>query len=129
VDTLRSSVTRETRAGKLDFVGGATAVRWFMADAFERLDRPDSAAVQLERALSDPEHTWWETHLRGIAVPFIHRRLVLLYARMGRLEDARRHWQAFSETVLTPDPAIQPLIADARAALASTEGMAKSGRR
>ena len=66
---------------------------------------------------------------RGIALPFAHRRLVLLYARMGRLEDARRHWQIFTATVRTPDPELEPLIAEARAALMSAEGMAKSARR
>ena len=121
--------SRRPSAGTAFLVGGATAVRWFLADAFERLDQPDSSAAYLELALSDPASAGSEPHLRGITVPFIHRRLVLLYARTGRLEDARRHWQVFSETVRTPDPEIQPLIAEARAALASAEGMARSARR
>ena len=60
---------------------------------------------------------------------FAHGRLVLLYARMGRLEDARHHWQIFTESVRTPDPEIRPMIAEARAALASAEGVARSARR
>ena len=108
---------------------GMSTVRWFLADVFEKLGRPDSAVVILERVISDPAPVWPETPVRGIVVPFAHRRLVLLYARMGRLEDAKRHWKIFSETVRTPDPEIQPLIAEARAALASAEGLAKSARR
>jgi tetratricopeptide (TPR) repeat protein len=105
---------------------GMSNVRWFMADAFEKLGQPDSAAVILERVTSDPAP--WEPD-RGILLAFAHRRLVLLYARMGRLEDARRHWLILAETVRTPDPEIRPLIAEARAALMSAEGMAKSTRR
>ena len=51
-------------------------------------------------------------------------RLVLLYARMGRIEDAKRHWRIFTETVRTPDSEIQPLFAEAREALASAEKLA-----
>jgi tetratricopeptide (TPR) repeat protein len=105
---------------------GMSSVRWFLADAFEQLGQPDSAAAILERVTSDPAP--WEPG-RGIRLAFAHRRLVLLYARMGRLEDARRHWQVFAETVRTPDPELEPLIEEARAALASAEGMAKSTRR
>lgn len=129
VDSLRSVASRHPSAGKLYYLGGAMAARWFLADAFEKLDRPDSAAVHLEMALSDFEGSYWETHLRGIAVPFIHRRLVLLYARTGRVEEARRHWQRFSETFRTPDPEIRPMIEEAREALATAEGIVRSTRR
>jgi len=108
---------------------GMSIVRWSLADAYEHLGQPDSAAVVLERITSDPEPARDERHARGILLPFSHRRLVLLYARMGRLEDARRHWEIFNATVRTPDPELQPLIAEARAALASAEGIAKSTRR
>ena len=123
-------ILRPVAAQRVEFgtripgAAGMSTVRWFLADVFERLGQPDSAAVVLERVVSDPAP--WEF---GTVAPFAHRRLVLLYARMGRLEDARRHWQIFSETVRTPDPEIQPLIAEARAALVSAEGMAKSARR
>lgn len=103
---------------------GMSSVRWFLADVFEQLGQPDSAAVLLERVASDPAP--WEM---SVLVPFAHHRLVLLYARTGRLEDAKRHWKIFSETVRTPDPEIQPLITEARSALASAEGMARSARR
>jgi tetratricopeptide (TPR) repeat protein len=111
------------------YPAGMWEVRWFLADAFEHLGHADSAAAYLERGLSDPSPGWEETERHGIAWPLAHRRLVLLYARMGRIEDAKRHWQTFAATYRTPDAEVQPLIAEARAALASAEGMAKSARR
>ena len=103
---------------------GMSVFRWFLADAFEKLGQPDSAAAYLERVTSDRAPAAEEFNLRGIILPFAHRRLVLLYARMGRVEDAKRHWRIFTETVRTPDPKIQPLIAEARAALAGAERLA-----
>jgi len=122
---LRPVASQRVELGtRIPGAAGMSTIRWFLADVFERLGHPDSAAVVLERVVSDPAP--WEF---GTAVPFAHRRLVLLYARMGRLEDAKRHWQIFSEAVRTPDPEIQPLIAEARGALASAEGIAKSAKR
>jgi len=125
---LRPIASQRVEFGsRIPGLAGMSMVRWFLADAYEHLGQPDSAAVTLERVTSDPAP--WEPHLSGILPPFAHRRLVLLYARMGRLEDARRHWQIFSETVRTPDPELRPMIEEARLALASAEGMAKSARR
>jgi hypothetical protein len=59
--------------------------------------------------------------LRGLTHSFAHQRLVVLYARMGRPADARRHWRVFSETFTTPDPEMVHLVDEARAALASAE--------
>jgi hypothetical protein len=107
-----------------------SVVRWLLADAYEQLGQADSAAATLERVTSEPMPSHWEQYARGIVVPFAHRRLVLLYSRMDRLEDARRHWRIFTEMVRTPDPEIQPLIAEARAALRSAEeAAAKRGSR
>src|SRR5262249_52398263 len=97
--------------------------------AFERIGWPDSAASYLERVTSDPVPYFSEAQLRGVIIPFAHRRLVLLYARVGRLDDARRHWRIVSETFRTPDPEIRPLIDAARAALVTAQGIAKSKRR
>ena len=126
---LQPIASQPLEIGRVPYAAGMTAIRWFLADAFEKLGQPDSAAVYLERVTSDPAPAFQETHLRGIALPFAHRRLVLLYARMGRIEDARRHWQIFTATVRTPDPEIVSLIAEARAALVSAEGMARSVKR
>ena len=108
---------------------GRVPMRWLVGDAWERLGRPDSAAVYFELVLST-DRTEWERRLPlRMVSSFAHRRLVLLYARMGRLEDARRHWQILTETVRDPDPAFRPMIEEARLALAAAEGMAGSSRR
>jgi hypothetical protein len=104
---------------------GMSAIRWFLADDFEKLGRPDSAAWYLEKCVADPASTMQESHIRGIVWPFAQRRLVLLYARMGRIEDARRHWKTFHETFTRPDPALQPMIEEARRALAEAERSAR----
>ena len=107
----------------------APMVRWLVAEAYERLDRPDSAAAYFERAIAPPPLGGTDfTHSR-MAFSYGHRRLVLLYARMGRHEEARRHWETFSRTFTRPDPEVAPLVEEARAALASAEGMARSARR
>ena len=102
--------------------------RWLVAEAYEGLGRPDSAATYFELAMS-PIGSPGALRDARIAYSYAHRRLVLLYARMGRLEEARRHWEIFSATFTRPDPEMRPLIEEARAALASAEGMAKSAKR
>ncbi len=107
----------------------APLVRWLVAEALERLDRPDSAAAYFERAIAPPPAGGSNFPHSRMAFSFGHRRLVLLYARMGRLEEARRHWEIFSATFTRPDPEMAPLVEEARAVLASAEAMGKSARR
>ena len=97
------------------------AVLWSLAAAYERQNQLDSAAAVLERLAA-----WQGLHgvlgvLRGLTHSFAHQRLVMLYARMGRPADARRHWQVFSTTFTQPDPEMQHFVDEARAARASAE--------
>ncbi len=59
--------------------------------------------------------------VRGLFSSFAHHRLVLLYARMGRLEDARRHWKIFEDIFTNPDPELRPMVEEARQALVQVE--------
>jgi tetratricopeptide (TPR) repeat protein len=95
--------------------------QWALAAAYERLGQLDSAVAQLERLATwqGPRGDWG--NLRGLTDSFARQRLVLLYARMGRPADARRHWRVFSETFTTPDPELVHLVDEVRAALASAE--------
>jgi hypothetical protein len=52
---------------------------------------------------------------------FAHHRLVLLYSKMGRVDDARRHWEIFEKTFTNPDPKLAPMVEEAREALAAAE--------
>ncbi len=96
-------------------------MHWSLADAYERQGRLDSAAAVLERLAA-----WQGLHgvfgvLRGLTHSFAHQRLVMLYARMGRPADARRHWQVFSTTFTESDPEMQHFVDKARAAVPSLE--------
>ena len=102
--------------------------RWLVAEAYERLDRPDSAAVYFERAIAPMPDGGTNFEQIWMASSFAHSKLVHLYARMGRLEEARRHWELFATAFTQADPEMQPLIEDTRAALASAESVARSAR-
>ena len=104
----------------------APLVRWLVAEAYERLGRPDSAAAYFERAIAPPPEGGADLAQTRMAFSFAHRRLVLLYARMGRLVEARRHWDIFSRTFTRPDPELAPLVEEARAAMSSAQNA--SGR-
>ena len=96
--------------------------RWLVATAYER-DMSADSAVQYYEMITDAAESVRndELELRGFALPFAHQRLVVLLARMGRLDDARRHWDAFSDLFVDPDPQFRPLIREARNALAQAE--------
>lgn len=93
-------------------------IRWITAEGFQSLGQLDSAAYFYERIVaSNP--LWGAELLRtGILHSFARQRLVVLYARLGRIEDARRHWNVFSATFTTPDREYVHLVDEARAALA-----------
>jgi tetratricopeptide (TPR) repeat protein len=110
-------------------IQSAPLVRWLVAEAYEHLDRPDSAVAYFERAVAPVPLGGTDFSQSRMAFAFGHQRLVLLYARMGRAEEARRHWEIFSGTFTRPDPELAPRLAEARAALAGAEGMARSARR
>jgi len=99
--------------------------RWLVAEAYEGLDRPDSAAAYFELAMSPIGGSAGLTDAR-IANSYAHQKLVLLYARMGRLADAEGHWKIFSGTFTHPDPELRHLVDDARSALVSAGGISQS---
>jgi hypothetical protein len=124
VSKLQPVASQPLEIGAGWYPGGASVIRWFLADAFEKLGQPDSAAIYLERVVSEPTSSYQEGHLRGIVWPFAHLRLVGLYARMGRIEDARRHWVTFNETFTRPDRELKPMIEGAHTELVMTEAAA-----
>jgi len=130
-ETLRilgPAARRGSEVGFGDDRAGRVTLRWLAAKAFEKLGHADSAAAYLEMVLSPLGRVDQEYLTRGIAFSFAHRQLVLLYARLGRLEDARRHWEILSASFTRPDLELKPLIEETRAALASAEAMDRSAR-
>lgn len=99
-----------------------TWAHWWLADAFEQLGRPDSAATYLER-LEPVAFTFHDSGERS----YVHRRLALLYAKLGRMADADRHLAATEKIWDRPDPEVRRMLDEARAAVASARGMARPG--
>ena len=122
---LQPVASQPIEIGATQFPAGMSAVRWFLADAFERLGRSDSAAVYLERAVVDPAPAIDEGFLRGVVVPFAHLRLITLYTRMGRVADAERHLAVVEKWFTTPDPEVRRMLEAARTAVRSARGMAR----
>ena len=104
---------------------GPSAIRWTLADGYERCGQRDSAAVWLERIASDPGPVQRDLYFRGAALSAAHHRLVLLYARMGRLADAERHLAVLERWWDRPDDIARGMLAEARAAVKSARGMAR----
>jgi predicted Zn-dependent protease len=89
---------------------GLAWVRWALADAFDQVGQPDSAAAYLERNLLPPLWDAWER-------PYTHQRLAITYARQGRVADAERHLADAERAWDRPDPAIRRLLVEARTAV------------
>ncbi len=86
------------------------AARLLVAEAYERLGRPDSAEAFYLRAL-DPTHVpYGHLALRGLVHPFALRRLALVYERLGRPTAAASYWKELRSTLVTPDRDLRDLI-------------------
>ncbi len=129
VRILAPAARQGAEIGYVTEAPGRVPMRWLVAEAYDRLGRPDSAAAFFELTLSAARMRWRERLPLRMISSMAHRRLVLLYTRMGRLEEARRHWEIFSATCTRPDPEMLPQIEEARAALVSAEAMAGGQQR
>jgi serine/threonine protein kinase/tetratricopeptide (TPR) repeat protein len=89
---------------------GSTALRWLVADAYERLGQPDSAAVYFHMVTDSANFFWREHYLRGFAYPFAQRRLAFLYSELGDRRRAEHHWNLFTTTFTDPDPELLWLL-------------------
>ncbi len=106
-----------------------TSARWLMADAFEKLGQPDSAAAYLDLMLEPPAFEIPQAFERGLWEPFVRSRLVRLDAQMGRLDDAQRQWRTLSATCTKPDSTALALLDQTRAVLQNARGMGVGDRR
>ena len=99
-------------------------IQWVVGRAFENLGKLDEAARYYELAASTVSYNTEERG--GLPYSFAHHRLVLLYSKLGRVEDARRHWEIFEKTFTNPDPELVPMVEEARQALEEAEAKAAS---
>jgi tetratricopeptide (TPR) repeat protein len=110
----------------LSFIIGP-GIRWLTAHAYERLDRLDSAVALLGELVEPGRLDAPAAHSfsYGAANSYLRQHLIVLLARLGRVDEARRHWEVFLATFTHPDPEYVPLIEEARAALEAAEAKAR----
>jgi serine/threonine-protein kinase len=83
-DRLRAAAAiGERDGGDLDQVSGM-ALRWLMAEAYERTGKPDSAAVMYQLVLEPTRTPFSHLALRGLVYPSASRRLASLSGRRNR---------------------------------------------
>ena len=63
----------------------------------------------------------WNGFTYGAAQPYLRQHLIVLLTRLGRVQEARRHWEIFRTTFTNPDPEYAHLVDEARAALEGAE--------
>ena len=95
---------------------------WTLAEAYERLDRVDSAAVHWSRLAAAEGLSGEEVIRRGYSHSFAHRRAALAYGRLGRSELAKEHWRVFLADFSDPDPELGWMVEEGRQALSALEG-------
>jgi tetratricopeptide (TPR) repeat protein len=119
-----------TTVGHSPYLVGRLPIRWLIALAHERLKQLPAAAEGFRLVLTPTQlngrRIGWGQLVFGIPYSFAHHRLVLLYSKMGRVEDARRHWEIFEKTFTNPDPELVPMVEEARRALEEAEAKAAS---
>jgi len=124
VRILQPIAAQSVEIGRINS-GALPAARCLLADAFERLGAPDSAAAYLERMTTD---AYAGAYWGGMTQPLAHRRLILLYARMGRVADAERHLAVLERWWDRPDDISRRMLDEARAVVRSARGMARPER-
>ncbi|MDH3271249.1 MAG: tetratricopeptide repeat protein, partial [Gemmatimonadota bacterium] len=110
------------------FLGGV--VLSLLGEAHESLGQYEAAATYYEKLASPVEVVRrYDLVGGGLATSFARQRLVVLYAALGRVEDAERHFRVFSDTFTNPDPDLVHLVDEAREALASARDNTKEPTR
>ena len=100
---------------------GTHAMRWLVANAFDQLGQLDSAIAYFTLVV-DPSGLSYEALMdRGFVYSFAQRRLAGLYARLGDVEAAERHWQIFLSTFTTPDEELRWMVTQSPAEPERTE--------
>lgn len=105
-------------SGSWDRIGVAPE-RLLVAQAYEQLGRPDSAAA-FYSSLLDPDNP--ARTLDSIA----RLKIVVLSARMGRSADAERHLAILKRDISNPDPDVARMLDEARAAVRVRRGLEMS---
>lgn len=108
--------TRELGRRQYDAWVSSLPIQWAVAQAYEHLGKTDSAAAMYLRLLSPAGYPQLMV-LRGIPYSFAQHRLVILYARGGRVADAERHLAILRDSFKHPDSQFKGMVPDAEAEL------------
>jgi hypothetical protein len=100
-------------SGIVDRIGVAPE-RLLVAQAYEQLGRPDSAAAFYERLLAPESSRMLDSFARA--------RLVVLYARMARWAEAGKHLAILERDFTRPDGDVRHLLDEARTAVRNARG-------
>jgi tetratricopeptide (TPR) repeat protein len=119
VEQLGPTARSRLFESRLPVAGTAYVIRWLVGNAWERLGKPDSAAVYYELAQETGRSPDADFYARAVTLPFALQRLVVLNARMGRYEVAGKRWEEFQRLVTEPDDEFRPIVAQARLELAN----------
>jgi hypothetical protein len=112
-------LSRHARGGNLPFVVGRLAIRWMVAECLEELNRPVEAAEAYELVISPLNlSSSRDLYVRIAYISLAHRKLAILYSRLGNTESARDHLEAFEALFTDPAPETRPLLETVRSAVA-----------
>jgi len=108
--------------GRVPAFSGRLPIRWMVADAYEKMGQAEQAAESYERVLS-PIKLYHPVEMYSFPsyASFAHYRLALLYGQLGRVEEARKHYDAFRAAFTEPDPELAPMLEEARLAVTRLE--------
>ena len=101
-----------------------TWAHWWLADAYEQMGQPDSAALVSRAARASPDFPDDGAEVAG----FVHRRLALLDLKLGRIADAERNLAAAERAWDQPDPAVRRMLDEARTAVRAARAMSPPKR-
>jgi tetratricopeptide (TPR) repeat protein len=103
--------------------------RWIVAENFEALGEPDSAARYVRLVIEPPVLAGNTLGFTALAEPFARHRLVLLHARAGDADAARRAYERLAAAMVRPDPDRAAWLEEAREAVRAAEAMGAAARR
>jgi serine/threonine protein kinase len=116
----RMAIVGEPDATNLDRIPAVWS-RCLVADAYDGLQRPDSAIFYRLLAIADTGIASGHLSVRALVVPFARRELAREYDLIGEHDRARAEWSALLASFAHPDSRGARLVREADAALSPSQ--------
>ena len=111
-------LTPHVSGGRMPYLVSTLTIRWLLAESLEDSGQLDKATESYELVLSPLGLSEGnDLEARPAYVSLAHRKLAILYSRLGKMDEARKHLDAFEEMFTDPDPELMPLLETARSAV------------